>query len=89
MQGRRNPGRANRDGFLRPECVTIHAGEAPQRNLLVGTVAEFTFLGQMIDCTLVLRNGIRIKIRMPPKQVLNPGQQLTVCIDEEDCSVMS
>ncbi len=48
--------------FFRPECVTIHAGEAPQRNLLVGTVAEFTFLGQMIDYTLVLRNGIRIKI---------------------------
>jgi iron(III) transport system ATP-binding protein len=79
---------------IRPESLRfVHDGPAAvpaaptTEGVLRGKLADVTFLGNLVDCHLVLDDGTRIRIQADPSTPLQPGQTLRLAFDGDACTV--
>ena len=76
---------------IRPESLRLApdgAGLADAAaGVLRGKVAELTFLGNLIDCHMVLDDGTRVRVQADPDTSLQVGQALRVTFDPHACTV--
>jgi iron(III) transport system ATP-binding protein len=69
---------------VRPErlCVTAHAPSE-----LAGEVAEVTFLGNLIDCHVILDDGTRVRVQMAADGAVAAGQKVGLRFDRHAANV--
>ena len=69
---------------VRPErlCVTAHAPSE-----LAGEVAEVTFLGNLIDCHVILDDGTRVRVQMAADGAVAAGQKVGLRFDRHAATV--
>src|SRR5262245_10871637 len=76
---------------IRPESLrlTLDGGSVADAGagVLRGKVAELTFLGNLIDCQMVLDDGTRVRVQADPEARLLVGQALQVAFDASACTV--
>ncbi len=76
---------------IRPESLRLApdgAGVAVAgAGVLRGKVAELTFLGNLIDCHIVLEDGTRVRVQADPDASLQVGQALRIAFDPHACTV--
>jgi iron(III) transport system ATP-binding protein len=75
---------------IRPESLRLaRDGLAPAgaEGVLHGKLAEVTFLGNLIDCHVVLDDGTRVRVQADPGTSLQPGQTLKLMFDGETCTI--
>ena len=73
---------------IRPESLRpAPEGMALAGGLLRGKVADLTFLGNLIDCHMVLDDGTRVRVQADPDTPLQVGQALRVGFDPHACIV--
>ena len=76
---------------IRPESlrpILDGAGAAAAgAGVLQGKVAELTFLGNLIDCHMVLEDGTRVRVQADPEASLQVGQALRIAFDPHACTV--
>jgi iron(III) transport system ATP-binding protein len=76
---------------IRPESLRLApdgAGVADAAaGVLRGKVADLTFLGNLIDCHMVLEDGTRVRVQADPGASLQVGQALRVEFDPQACTV--
>ena len=76
---------------IRPESLRLApdgAGVAADgAGVLRGKVAELTFLGNLIDCHMVLEDGTRVRVQADPEASLQVGQALRIAFDPHACTV--
>jgi iron(III) transport system ATP-binding protein len=69
---------------LAPDGAGLGAARAGE---LRGKVAELTFLGNLIDCHMVLADGTRVRVQADPESSLEVGQALRIAFDSHACTV--
>jgi iron(III) transport system ATP-binding protein len=76
---------------IRPESLRLAPDGADLADaaagLLRGKVADLTFLGNLIDCHMVLDDGTRVRVQADPDASLQVGQALRVAFDPHACTV--
>jgi iron(III) transport system ATP-binding protein len=75
---------------IRPESLRLTPdGAAPPagEGVLRGKLADVTFLGNLIDCHVVLEDGTRVRVQADSGASLQPGQTLRLAFDGEACTV--
>jgi len=76
---------------IRPESLRLApdgAGGADAADgALCGKVADLTFLGNLIDCHVVLDDGTRVRVQADPAASLQVGQVLRLAFDAHACTV--
>jgi ABC-type Fe3+/spermidine/putrescine transport system ATPase subunit len=76
---------------IRPESFRLAldgAGVAAAgAGVLRGKVAELTFLGNLIDCHMVLEDGTQVRVQADPEASLQVGQALRIAFDPHACTV--
>ena len=75
---------------IRPESLRLaRHGVAPTatEGMLRGKLADVTFLGNLIDCHVVLDDGTRVRVQADPGVSLQPGETLGLAFDGEACTV--
>jgi hypothetical protein len=65
----------------RPDAADAGVG------ILRGKVADLTFLGNLIDCHVVLDDGTRVRVQTDPGAALEVGQALRLAFDARACTV--
>jgi iron(III) transport system ATP-binding protein len=76
---------------IRPESLRLAldgpdaAGDAD--GTLCGKVADLTFLGNLIDCHVVLDDGTRVRVQADPGVSLQVGQALRLAFNAHACTV--
>src|SRR5262249_45033918 len=76
---------AIRPESLRPAPDGAAVADAAH-GILRGKVADLTFLGNLIDCHMVLDDGTRVRVQANPEASLQVGQALRVAFDPEACT---
>jgi iron(III) transport system ATP-binding protein len=76
---------------IRPESLRLTPdGDAPAAaGVLCGKLADVTFLGNLIDCHVVLDDGTRVRVQADPGASLRPDQTLRLAFDGEACTVFA
>jgi ABC-type Fe3+/spermidine/putrescine transport system ATPase subunit len=74
---------------IRPESLrlTPDGGAPAAAGVLRGKLAEVTFLGNLIDCHVVLDDGTRVRVQADPSASLQVGQALRLAFDAHACTV--
>jgi iron(III) transport system ATP-binding protein len=72
---------------IRPESLRLAPDGAGLTGHLRGKVAELTFLGNLIDCQMVLDDGTRVRVQADPEASLQVGQVVQVAFDPHACTV--
>jgi iron(III) transport system ATP-binding protein len=76
---------------IRPESLRLVSDGTDvadaARGVLRGKVADLTFLGNCIDCHMVLDDGTRVRAQADPAAPLQVGQALRVAFDPHACTV--
>jgi iron(III) transport system ATP-binding protein len=74
---------------IRPESLRlVPDGAGPgAAGVLRGKVAELTYLGNLVDCHLVLADGTRVRVQADPEVSLQIGQSLRVAFEPRACTV--
>jgi ABC-type Fe3+/spermidine/putrescine transport system ATPase subunit len=77
---------------IRPESLQIipdgaAAMLAPSDGVLGGKLADLTFLGNLIDCHVVLDDGTRVRVQADPGSSVQLGQALRLRFDGHACTV--
>jgi ABC-type Fe3+/spermidine/putrescine transport system ATPase subunit len=74
---------------IRPESLRlVPDGAGPEAaGVLRGKVAELTYLGNLVDCHLVLADGTRVRVQADPEVSLQIGQSLRVAFEPRACTV--
>ena len=76
---------------IRPESLRLSVDGAgavdASQGVLRGKVADLTFLGNFIDCHMVLDDGTRVRVQADPGAPLQVGQALRVAFDPQACTV--
>jgi iron(III) transport system ATP-binding protein len=73
---------------VRPESFQI-VRERPriECNVLEGTIDKFVFLGDFIDCQ-VLMDGQPVRVKVPATSDLNPGERVFLEFDPRACILL-
>ena len=69
---------------IRPENLRVAAlapGAALGPGVVPGTIAELTFLGNLVDCHVMLDDGTRVRVQVDTGQRLETGLRVGVQID--------
>jgi ABC-type Fe3+/spermidine/putrescine transport system ATPase subunit len=78
---------------VRPENLQVVPASAgpPAAGLdaVPARVAAVTFLGNAIDCHVILDDGTRVRIQAGPGEVLTTGQRVHVRFDDGACTVFA
>jgi iron(III) transport system ATP-binding protein len=76
---------------IRPESLRLAddgpGGREGTPGTLRGKVADCTFLGNLIDCYVVLDDGTRVRVQGDPAVSLQIGQTLRLAFDPHACTV--
>jgi len=76
---------------IRPESLRLVSDGTEvvdtARGSLRGKIADLTFLGNLVDCYLVLDDGTRVRVQADPDAPLLIGQPLRVAFDPDACTV--
>jgi iron(III) transport system ATP-binding protein len=73
---------------IRPEALRLaHEGSAAGAGILCGKLADVTFLGNLVDCHVVLDDGTRVRVQADPGASLATGQTLRLAFDADACTV--
>jgi iron(III) transport system ATP-binding protein len=73
---------------IRPESLRlIPASPGDGAGAVPGQVAEVTFLGNIVDCHVVLADGTRVRIQVDPGQTPEVGQRVGIRFDGRQSSV--
>ncbi len=75
---------------IRPESLRLARDGVPAavgEGALHGKLADVTFLGNLIDCHVVLDDGTRVRVQADSGAALQPGQALRLAFDGETCTV--
>jgi iron(III) transport system ATP-binding protein len=76
---------------IRPESLRLALDRASPADVaagvLRGKVADLTFLGNLIDCHVVLDDGTRVRIQTDPGASIEVGQALRIAFDAHACTV--
>jgi iron(III) transport system ATP-binding protein len=75
---------------IRPESLRLApdaTGAGTGAGVLHGKVADLTFLGNVVDCHVVLDDGTRIRVQAAPDVLLQVGQTLRIAYDPDACTV--
>jgi iron(III) transport system ATP-binding protein len=76
---------------IRPESLRLAvggagSGDAPA-GILRGKVSDITFLGNLVDCHVVLDDGTNVRIQADPSSPLQVGQAVRIGFDPRSCIV--
>jgi iron(III) transport system ATP-binding protein len=71
---------------IRPESLRLIPASATD-GAVPGQVVEVTFLGNIIDCHVVLADGTRVRIQVDPGQTPEVGQRVGIRFDGPQSSV--
>ena len=76
---------------IRPESLRLtgdgaSSGDAPV-GILRGKVADLTFLGNLVDCHVLLDDGTNVRIQADPSSSLQVGQVLRIGFNPRACIV--
>ena len=69
---------------VRPERLRVTPlapGAAVVPGTVPGTIAELTFLGNLVDCHVMLDDGTRVRVQVDPEQRLEVGLPVSVRIE--------
>jgi iron(III) transport system ATP-binding protein len=76
---------------IRPESLRLvpegPASPAVSEGVLRGKVADLTYLGNLIDCHVVLDDGSRVRVQADPGAALVPDQVTRLAFDASACTV--
>jgi iron(III) transport system ATP-binding protein len=73
---------------IRPEDLHLAAdGAADSPAGVPGRVIEVTFLGNLLDCAVVLEDDTRLRVQAHPRERLAVGQPVSVRFDTSRCTV--
>ena len=75
---------------IRPESLRLAPApsEVPAASgVLQGRVADLTYLGNLVDCHMMLDDGTRVRVQADPDATLEVGQTLRVTFDPHACTV--
>jgi ABC-type Fe3+/spermidine/putrescine transport system ATPase subunit len=76
---------------IRPESLRLadDGADDPEATagILCGKVADCTFLGNLIDCQVVLDDGTRVRVQADPSASLQVGQAIRLAFDAQACTV--
>jgi ABC-type Fe3+/spermidine/putrescine transport system ATPase subunit len=75
---------------IRPENLQLAAlspGAPPLAGTAPGKVAEVTFLGNLVDCHVVLDDGTRVRVQAPASSAFETGQRVGVTFDADAATV--
>ena len=76
---------------IRPESLRLALDRVAPADAAIGVlrgkVADLTFLGNLIDCHVVLDDGTRVRVQTDPGASLEVGQTLRITFDAEACTV--
>jgi ABC-type sugar transport system ATPase subunit len=75
---------------IRPESLRLArdgVAAGVGQGVLCGELADVTFLGNLVDCHVVLGDGTRVRVQADPGAPLRPGQTLRLAFDGEACTV--
>ncbi len=75
---------------IRPEnIVPIDNGsDAPQSNVVTGEVAQVSYIGNLIECTVSV-SGQLLKVQLHPALSPQPGAALRLRVDPSDCQILA
>jgi iron(III) transport system ATP-binding protein len=71
---------------MRPEAIRLGAGAADD-NRFEGTIAEATFLGNIIDYQVDI-GGVVLRVQGDRQSVLDPGARVALAVAVAECTVM-
>jgi iron(III) transport system ATP-binding protein len=76
---------------IRPESVRIEStlGAVSKGNCLPAKIADVTFLGNLIDCYVLLDDDTRVRVQADAGQRLEIGQEVAVRFDEPGVTVFA
>jgi iron(III) transport system ATP-binding protein len=69
---------------VRPEGLRVAPlapGAAPVPGTVPGTIAELTFLGNLVDCHVMLDDGTRVRAQVGPQQQLEISSRISLELD--------
>src|SRR5262245_38134721 len=74
---------------IRPESLRLlpEGAAAAPAGAVSGKVADLTFLGNLLDCHVVLDDGTRVRVQADSGVSLQVGQTVRVLFDPPDCTV--
>jgi ABC-type Fe3+/spermidine/putrescine transport system ATPase subunit len=77
---------------IRPESLRLARDGtdvvvAAARGILRGKISDLIFLGNLIDCYLVLDEGTRVRVQADSDAPLQVGQALRIAFDPDACTV--
>jgi iron(III) transport system ATP-binding protein len=72
---------------IRPESLRFAPDGPAAEGFLRGKLADVTFLGNLVDCHVVLDDGTRVRVQADPGAPLQPGQTLRLAFDGDACTV--
>jgi iron(III) transport system ATP-binding protein len=76
---------------IRPESLRVGFAPTSARDAAIGVlrgkVADLTFLGNLIDCHVVLDDGSRVRVQTDPGTSLEVGQTLGITFEGHACTV--
>ena len=73
---------------IRPQNIQLFLEVRTNRvNQFSGIVREIEFLGEYLDCQ-VLVGGVQIKVFVTPQTRIHPGEQINVVLPEEFCTII-
>jgi iron(III) transport system ATP-binding protein len=74
---------------IRPESLRLvpDGADLEAAGVLRGKVAELTFLGNLVDCHMVLTDGTRVRVQVDPETSLQIGQSLRIAFEPRACTV--
>jgi iron(III) transport system ATP-binding protein len=75
---------------IRPESLRLARDDSPpvaDEGVLRGKLADVTYLGNLVDCHVVLQDGTRVRVQADSGASFQSGQTLRLAFDGEACTV--
>lgn len=75
---------------IRPEnlrVTPVAPGSPSAPGTVPGKIADVTFLGNLVDCHVMLEDGFRVRVQVDPAETLEVGRPVSVRLDGGSVSV--
>jgi iron(III) transport system ATP-binding protein len=72
---------------VRPENIVIAEGASDDPNVVAGTVETVVYLGNMLECAVMVA-GARIRVQLHPTAAVERGKQIRLRLPAEHCLAM-
>lgn len=72
---------------IRPENIEVLSDARPGANTIEGTVEACVFLGNLLDCTIVVK-GLAVHVQLHPSAEISQGEKVSIRLPPESCIVI-